>query len=230
MRIAILETGYPPEHLIPDHGTYPDMLQRWLGPEFQYAVFDVQKGAPPPDPAAYDAVVVMGSPSGVYDGDPWIARLLEWLRQARGQTRMMGVCFGHQALAQAWGGEVRKAPAGWGLGLHRYAVREPAPWMDEAVTEIAIPVSHQDQVIAAPPDATVLAGSAFTPHAVLAYGDHALSFQCHPEFTRAYAEALVERRRGQVPDEDLSRARASLSQPSDSARVGEWARRCLRGA
>ena len=230
MRIAILETGYPPEHLLAEHGTYPDMLRRWLGPEFAYEVWDVQRGGPPADPAGYDAVAVMGSPSGVYDGDPWIARLLEWLGEARGRTRMLGVCFGHQALAQAWGGEVRKAPAGWGLGLHRYDVRTEEPWMDGLVTEIAVPVSHQDQVMTPPPDARVVAGSAFTPHAVLAYGDHALSFQCHPEFTTAYAEALVERRRGQVPDEALDRARAGLAGPGDSGRLGDWTRSFLRGS
>lgn len=230
MRIAILETGYPPEHLIAEHGTYPDMLQRWLGPEFEYAVFDVQKGAFPADVAAHDAVAVMGSPSGVYEPDVWIAQLLDWLAAARGRTRMMGICFGHQALAQAWGGEVRKAPGGWGLGLHRYDVRTDEPWMDAEVTEIAIPVSHQDQVLVAPPEARVVAASAFTPHAVLAYGDHAISFQCHPEFTPAYAAALVERRRGQVPDAALDTAAASLEAPSDNARLAEWTRSFLRGA
>jgi GMP synthase-like glutamine amidotransferase len=230
LRIAILETGYPPEHLLAEHGTYPDMLRRWLGPEFEYAVFDVQRGDPPAEAGAFDAVAVMGSPSGVYDPDPWIGRLLDWLQAARGRTRMLGVCFGHQALAQAWGGEVRKAPVGWGLGLHRYDVRGEEPWMDGPVREIAVPVSHQDQVITAPDEARVVAGSVFTPHAVLAYGDHALSFQCHPEFTTAYAEALVERRRGQVADDQLDRARAGLAGAADSERLGEWTRRFLQSA
>lgn len=229
MRIAVLETGYPPAHLIAEHGTYPDMLRRFLGPGFEVEVFDVQQ-APPPDLDAYDAVAVMGSPSGVYDGDPWIARLLDWLRDARGRTRMLGVCFGHQAIAQAWGGEVRKADAGWGLGLHRYHVAAREPWMPEPVDAIAIPVSHQDQVVTAPPSARVVASSAFTPHAVLAYGDHALSFQCHPEFTVPYARELVERRRGQVADDRLDAARDGLDAENDSALLADWMRGFLRGA
>jgi GMP synthase-like glutamine amidotransferase len=229
LRIAILETGYPPEHLIAEHGTYPDMLRRWLGPQFDYAVFDVQQGAYPDDLAAFDAVAVMGSPAGVYEPDAWIGELLEWLRAARGRTRTMGICFGHQAIAQAWGGEVRKAPAGWGLGLHRYEVRSAEPWMGAPVSEIAVPVSHQDQVLIAPAEARVVAASAFTPHAVLAYGDHAISFQCHPEFTPAYAAALVERRRGQVEDAQLDAAGATLADPGDGERLAEWTRRFLRG-
>ncbi len=228
MRIAALETGYPPQHLVAEHGTYPDMLARFLGPEFEVEVFDVQK-SPPPAPDAYPAFAVMGSPSGVYDGDPWIARLLEWIGQARGRTRLLGVCFGHQAIAQALGGEVRKAPAGWGLGLHRYDVVSREPWMEPAPDQIAIPVSHQDQVVTAPPSARVVARSAFTPHAVLAYGDDALSFQCHPEFTTAYAQALAERRRGQIPDRVVESAKASLEAPSDNPVTADWVRRFLRG-
>ena len=227
MRIAVLETGYPPAHLLAEHGTYPDMLARFLGPGFEVEVFDVQRG-PPPNPDAYAAAAVMGSPSGVHDEDPWIAPLLDWLRDARGRTRLLGVCFGHQAIAQAWGGDVRKADAGWGLGLHRYDVAALEPWMAEPVDGVAIPVSHQDQVVTAPPAARVVAGSAFTPNAVLAYGDDALSFQCHPEFTVAYAKALVERRRGQVPDDRLDAARESLSAPNDNAVVAGWARAFLR--
>lgn len=229
MRIAILETGYPPEHLIAEHGTYPDMLRRWLGADFTYEVFDVQQGPPPPDPGRFDAVAVMGSPSGVYDPDPWIARLLDWIADARGRTKLMGVCFGHQAIAQALGGEVRKAEVGWGLGLHAYQLVAREPWMDVGPEVVAIPASHQDQVLVAPPSARVVARSAFTPHAVLAYGDDALSFQCHPEFTTAYARALVERRRGQVEDAALDAANASLEAGNDNSRLADWARRFLRG-
>lgn len=230
MRIAILETGYPPSPLVDAHGTYPDMLRRWLGPDFDYEVIDVVRGPPPPDAAAYDAVAVMGSPAAVYETDPWIGRLLHWLRDQRGRAPMLGVCFGHQALAQAWGGEVRKSDAGWGLGLHSYDVVSREPWMAEPVERIAIPVSHQDQVLTRPPSARVVARSNFTPHAVLAYGDEALSFQCHPEFTVSYAQALVERRRGQVADEHLDSARSGLEADNDNPVAAAWVRRFLAGS
>lgn len=230
MRIAILETGYPPTHLVAEHGTYPDMLRRFLGDGFDYQTFDVQEAPPPADPEAFQAAVVLGSPSGVYDGDPWIARLLDWLRDARGRTRLVGVCFGHQAMAQAFGGEVRKADVGWGLGLHGYDVVSPEPWMGEEVARVALPVSHQDQVVVTPPGARVVARSDFTPNAILAYADHpAISFQCHPEFTTAYAQALAERRRGQVPDALIAAAKSDLQTPNDTQKVVGWVDRFVRG-
>jgi GMP synthase-like glutamine amidotransferase len=228
VRIGILETGYPPEHLIKEHGTYADMLKRFVGEEgVEYEVFDVQKGEPPANPEAFDALLITGSPSGVYDGDPWIGRLMDYLRETKGKTALAGVCFGHQVMAQAFGGEVRKSDKGWGLGLHRYTVQNPEPWMDR-VREIKAPVSHQDQVVVRPPNARVVAGSPFTPNAVLAYTDQrAISFQCHPEFTVEYAKALAERRRGQIPDAQVDQAKESLDGPNDDPKIADWVRRFL---
>ncbi len=230
MRIGILETGYPPQHLIGEHGTYPDMLRRFLGSGYRYETFDVQKGEAPSEAGEFDAVLVTGSPAGVYDPLPWIPELLDWLREARGRTKLVGVCFGHQAMAQAFGGEVRKSEKGWGLGLHEYAVASHEPWMNGAgVRTIAAPVSHQDQVVERPAGARVVAGSEFTPHAVLAYEDQpAISFQCHPEFTVDYARALAERRRGQVADEQIDRAVESLRAPNANDLLAEWVRAFLR--
>jgi GMP synthase-like glutamine amidotransferase len=228
VRIGILETGYPPAHLVDEHGSYPDMLRRFVGEDAaRYEVFDVQKREYPADAAGFDALLVTGSPAGVYDPYEWIGELIGYLHAAKGRTALVGVCFGHQVMAQAFGGQVRKSEKGWGLGLHTYRVTAPEPWMDP-VSEITAPVSHQDQVVELPPAARVVAASDFTPHAVLAYADQpAISFQCHPEFTREYAKALAERRRGQVPDAQIELAKSSLDGSNDDPQIADWVRRFL---
>jgi GMP synthase-like glutamine amidotransferase len=153
---------------------------------------------------------------------------MDFLRQAKGRTRMVGICFGHQVMAQAFGGSVIKSPKGWGVGLQRYAVDRREAWMDDA-RQVAIPGSHQDQVVAPPPDARVILASDFTPYAGLTYEDEtALSFQAHPEFDPAFASALIEARRGvRFTDDEAEAALASLAQPNDNARVAGWIRTFL---
>ena len=224
MKLAILETGRPPGDLADRFGTYPAMFERLLGGGFDVQTFDVQAGELPLDPSAYDAFLITGSPAGVYDPLPWIAPLFDFIRSAKSQ-KMVGVCFGHQAMAEALGGKVEKSEKGWGVGLHRYATKGEVPGMDGGGV-IAVPVSHQDQVVVQPPNTKVVAESAFTPFAALAWTDRpAISIQFHPEFELDYAKALVERRRDLLPDPDA--AIASLEGPSDSKRVGEWVRNFL---
>jgi GMP synthase-like glutamine amidotransferase len=125
-------------------------------------------------------------------------------------------------MSEAFGGKVIQSPKGWGVGLHRYDVAERRPWMDEAAT-IAIPASHQDQVVEPPPGSRVLAASAFTPYGMLDHGDRAISIQLHPEFEPAYATALIENRRGvRYTDAQADEAILSYQQPDDRARVGRW--------
>src|SRR3546814_20568603 len=118
------------------------MVRRLLGYGHAFTTYDVARAELPAIPETQDAYVITGSPAGVYDGLPWIMRLIEWLREAKGRTKLVGICFGHQVMAQAFGGNVAKADKGWGIGLHRYAVHERASWMDDAAS-FAIPVSHQ---------------------------------------------------------------------------------------
>jgi GMP synthase-like glutamine amidotransferase len=225
MKLAILETGYPPGNLADAFGDYPAMFQRLLGPAFEIESFDVQAGQFP-DTRAYGAYLITGSPAGVYDPLPWIAPLMDFIRGAKA-SKMIGVCFGHQVMAQALGGHVEKSDKGWGAGLHRYTVVRSEPWIDTSGT-IAIPASHQDQVVVQPPNAEVVAASDFTPFAALAWTDRpAISLQFHPEFTPAFAKALIEKRFDSVPNPDA--AIASLDAPNDNARVGEWIRNFLNG-
>ena len=227
-RIAILETGHPPEHLKDAFDDYPARFRALLGEGVPTTRFNVQAGHLPDDPTAFQGGIVTGSAAGVYDDLPWIPKLTEWLRAARGRTRLVGICFGHQALAHAFGGAVEKSNKGWGVGLHRYDVRADEPWMHPRARTIAIPVSHQDQVTAISDDARVIASSGFTPYAGLAWGQDAISFQCHPEFQPEYAQALIEGRRGaRIPHALADEAIDSLKRPNDRAVLTAWIRAFL---
>ena len=225
MKLAILETGRPPGDLADQFGDYPAMFGQLLGDGFEIETFDVPSGHFP-DPGAHDAVLITGSPAGVYEPLPWIAPLMQFIRAAK-DSKMVGICFGHQVMAEALGGHVEKSNKGWGAGLHRYSLSHGEPWIDSAVG-IAIPASHQDQVVIQPPNTDVVAASDFTPYAGLAWTDRpAISFQFHPEFSPDFAKALIEKRYDIVPDPDA--AIASLDAPNDNARVGGWIRRFLLG-
>ena len=223
MKLAIVETGRPPGDLSDWFGDYPAMFERLLGDEFEVETFDVQAGQLPA--GDHDAVLITGSPAGVYDGLPWIKPLSDFIRAAA-DRKMVGVCFGHQIMSEALGGMVVKSEKGWGAGLHRYSVVRSEPWLD-GEREISIPASHQDQVVIQPPNTEIVAASDFTPYAALAWTDRpAISFQFHPEFEPAFAKALIEKRYDVVPDPDA--AIASLDAPNDSQRVGGWIRRFLK--
>ncbi len=183
-----------------------------------------------PDPTALEAILITGSSAGVYDALDWIAPLEDFVRTAYEQRiPMVGVCFGHQLIAQALGGVVRQSERGWGIGRHVYEI---AP--DNGVIEgerVAIACSHQDQVIVAPRGAKTILFSDFTPHAGLLYANGAtLSVQPHPEFSVGFAHVCCEAREGHAPDNVVATAKASLALPMDNAQLGRAITRFLKRA
>jgi len=223
MKLAILETGRPPGDLSARFGDYPHMFGRMLGPGYEIESFDVESGKLP-NGGDYEAVLITGSPAGVYEPLPWMPALFDFIRSAA-DRKIVGICFGHQAMAEALGGKVEKSDKGWGAGLHHYRVNRVEPWMEskEPVSALA---SHQDQVVIQPPNTGVILSSDFTPYAGLAWTDRpAISFQFHPEFEPAFAKALIAERYDRVPDPET--AIASLDQPNDNHRVAAWIRRFL---
>jgi GMP synthase-like glutamine amidotransferase len=128
-------------------------------------VFDIRNGQLPRSVSSCEAYVITGSSAGVYDGLPWINDLMVFLRNARRSSKLIGICFGHQVMAQAFGSSVIKSPKGWGIGLHRYELHARPYWMDDAAAAVAVPAYHQDQVVTLPSDARVIASSEFTPYA-----------------------------------------------------------------
>lgn len=227
MKLAVLETGAPPEELVGRFGTYAGMYRHMLALAAPLPRYDVAAGELPKRPEEHGAYIVSGSPAGVYEPLPWIADLTGFLQQAKGRAKLVGICFGHQAMAQAFGGRVTKSDRGWGVGLHDYAIAERQPWMDDAAS-VAIPASHQDQVIEQPPESVITLASSFTPIAGLAWPDQAaISFQFHPEFQAAYAKALIQTRRNRLSQPDA--AIASLDRPNDNGKVANWIAGFLNG-
>lgn len=226
MHIHILETGRPPHPLDRRFADYPAMFEALLAPHagrLRFSKSDVETGALPAV-SSFDGLLVTGSPAGVYEGHDWIAPAEALIREAaKAGKPQIGVCFGHQLMAQAFGGKVEKSDKGWGVGLHRYRLVEPRDWMTPSLREFACAVSHQDQVVEAPKGARVLAGSDFCPLGFLEYEQGpAMSMQPHPEFAHDYAEALMRLRRERIPEGRVDDGLSSLKQKSDRRAIGGW--------
>ncbi len=237
MKLTIIETGEAPEAIRADWPDYPAMFEALLSPhapDMSFETVALSQGAALPDPANLEAILITGSPAGVYDETPWMAPLMDFIRWAgAAQVPQVGICFGHQAVAHAFGAEVSKSPKGWGIGRHGYDIQARPDWMDGYTGDtFSLGVSHQDQVHTLPPGAELIAASAFTPYAALAYpGQNAISFQGHPEFSPGFSCALYNIRKGtRFAPEQVEAAEQSLAAPIDNDLVGHWIANFLAAA
>lgn len=244
MRIGILQTGKVNAALEAAHGEYPAMMAALFteaAPDFTFRTYVIVDDDFPATPTECDGWLVTGSRHGVYDDLPWIAPLKDFLRAAReaGQP-ILGICFGHQILAEAFGGRAAKSAKGWGLGLESYQVTARPSWMAGAPERLSMHAIHQDQVEAIPTDATLLATSPHCRFAMLAYGDpeapDAVTIQPHPECNGAYTRALIDvlESDGRAPGAITDAARAATGSETaltpDARAFAEWSTAFLRGA
>ncbi len=235
MKITIIEVGKVPEPLQDRFAPYTVMFEDMFassGLSFDYEAVRVLDGEALPDPETLEGIAITGSPAGVYEDHAWLDPLRAFVRQAyAARTPMLGICFGHQVMAEALGGDVRQSEKGWGLGRHHYRVTSRPDFMASAPETLSVVCSHQDQVIVPPREAEVILASEFTPNAGLFYRTgQALSFQPHPEFDDSYGTALVELRRSKAEGAVIEEALGSFSSASDSARLREYIGQFMRGA
>ncbi len=230
MKIGILETGEVAPELKVRHGDYPAMFEALLGavdPSLEFVTVSVVRGEMPAAPQDADAWIVTGSRHGVYDGLAWIEPLKAFLRESvAAQVPVVGICFGHQILAEALGGRAVKSDRGWGLGVQDYEIVHRPSWVQHVPDRFSVNALHQDQVVALPEDATVLARSSHCDFAAIAYGDpeapDAISLQPHPEFGREFLDELIAVRTGTLlPEAMAAEARAGLDREVHSQ---QWAR------
>lgn len=225
-KIGLFEAGFYTPEFIAEHGAPGDWFQRFLGrasnDSLSFEVYRAIEGELPASVDYCDGYLITGSPASVIERAPWMLALGDFCVRAMKTKPVVGICFGHQLLCQALGGEVRAADAGWGIGVHRYAVNGSDDWMDPPLGEVAMLTSHMDQVTRLPPGAEVLASSDFCPNAILRIGPNAITIQAHPEATRGCFGSVYEMRRDRYAPGQADKALASFQQPTDEDQVGRW--------
>jgi len=206
--VLILHTGDPGPAGLALHGDYANLLRRAAGlaPD-ETEIVAVFRGDAPDAPSRYAAALITGSPAMVTDREPWSEDAARWLRTAaQDGLPIFGVCYGHQLLAHAFGGQVDYNPRGREIGTHEVELAGDAggdALLAGLPGRFPAQMQHSQTVTVPPPGARVLARSELDPHQLLRYGPVVVSVQFHPEFDAGLIRADLERRRTRYAGEGL---------------------------
>jgi GMP synthase-like glutamine amidotransferase len=227
LRMAVLltndDTSAFATHFPNDGQKVLELLQP-LRPDWSYEVVPVKDGVLPASLGDFDGYVITGSPASVNDDSlPWVRQLLEFIRAVHAERQpMVGLCFGHQAVAKALGGEVVRNAAGWSLGTAPTHWHVDRPWMTPPQATTTLMAAHNEQVIRMPEGAVCLGGSDFCPIGSMQIGQHIWTTQFHPEMPLVFMQALLGYLADKLDADTMARAHASLANAADVPLFGQW--------
>lgn len=230
MRIGILETDTVDKNIREQQGSYADMFQRLflsIDNNIEFRVYQVIEGEYPENINECSAYLITGSQSSAYENILWIDQLCQYIVQLnKYKIKLIGICFGHQVIAQALGGRVEKSEKGWGVGKTICDVWLIKPWMrvpgEDVADQFSLLVTHQDQVTGLPDGAECIAGNDFCEIASFQIAEHILSFQGHPEFSVDYLMYLMNKRRDLIGESKYSAAIESMKTEVDARLITQW--------
>jgi len=222
MKVGLLECDHVLDKYQHISGDYHNMFSA-LFPQWEFELFDAVNGHFPKNVEACEVYICSGSHFSVYDEADWILRLKAFTREIHQAGRyFLGICFGHQILAEALGGKVEKAKAGWCVGIHTFEVLQQESWMQPFQPTYNLLMMCQDQVVQLPENSQLLAQTADCPLAMFRIGNQMLSLQGHPEFSKAYDQQLMLDRVERMGAEKVQKGIASLERPLDSDLMAKW--------
>lgn len=230
----LVQAGNPPQDVRSRFGTFAEMFAPLLGtwaPHMQVVRVYANEALPPPHEVS--GALITGSPGNVTDGDPWMREAADWVRAAFEQELpLLGVCFGHQLMAHALGGQVDYHPRGREVGTWPIELLPEAqndPWLSEFPQTFPAQLLHEQTVMSPPPGAVVLGRNQHDAHQILRYTPRAMSVQFHPEFTKPIMESYLEVMEERLSSEGHSvpQLRERLSEtPHAQATVAAFLRSC----
>jgi len=185
-----------------------------------FEVFPVMQSVWPTSIQRDQIYLITGCNRSVYEDEGWIVQLLQWIREAHAvRAKVIGICFGHQAIAQALGGKVERYSGGWGVGIRASQVTDDEFAHCLPDGQMRLLYNHHDQVTRLPEGATVLASSPFCRYEALRIGHNIYSFQGHPEYTPEYELHLLRLHADNEDPEVKRRATISIEQQTHQGAI-----------
>lgn len=196
-KLLIVQPGEKLASLESVHGDFADWVGAGMGlGEADTRVVYPHRGDEFPDATGFRAVVVTGASAMVTDDEPWMIRGAAWLAETvRAGVPALGICFGHQWLGKALGGEVADNPRGTEVGTVAVMLTPSAaddPLFSGLPATMPLHVSHRQSVTRLPPAAVHLGASVLEPNHAFRYGEHAWGVQFHPEFSAAVLRGYLD--------------------------------------
>lgn len=219
MKIALLLCDDISSELQDEFGHYQDMFQHLVSKEDQLEVFPVylytENGTGYlPNIDLYDGFIVSGSKQGVYENHAWLVPLFNVIRMIfESKKKLLGICFGHQAIAMALGGKVSLSEKGWGIGHYQNKWHNQPRSYDDDLVLLSF---HQDQVESLPDGFETLAGSDFCPYYVTQYKQQVFTTQGHPEMSADYILAIVNLFEDKIGQKAATQCRQSIMSADDT--------------
>jgi GMP synthase (glutamine-hydrolysing) len=211
--LGILVTGEPVPNVRERRGPFERMIRETLGAAWDgpMAILDAENGERP-RPNELAGLVVTGSPASVTSRAPWIVDTEAALRTFVGAgAPTLGICFGHQLLAQALGGNVEQNPRGREIGTVEFELVEGDALFGDAPRKFHVNMSHVDVAVRLPDGARILGRTELDPHGAVRFGEWAWGVQFHPEFDGDIVRGYIDARREIIAREgiDLSALRSA---------------------
>ena len=215
LNVTLLKTGATFDQLKSREGCYETWFARVFGDRVRWTVIDAPEGDLLPDPESIEVLVITGSPVSIYERLSWSVACSAWLKPVweRG-IPILGICYGHQLLADALGGEVGRSPQGREMGATEVTQCGRDPIFSGLAPAFKVWQTHIDEIIKLPPQAEVIAGNEHSAVQAMAIGDHCRTVQWHPEMNHEIMDFYVGYRADQLNHEwgegAAERLRASL--------------------